>query len=120
MSKITLTRVVVSIASFTLAIAALVFAASVVVRAGWSQPVSLSGFAWIVPVVAGITVGLLGWLVLSDAHRSEGSATPNASEQGCPACGRSVMRSWRLCPYCGSFIESEEPPTSAGYASAKR
>jgi len=119
-SKITLTRIVISIASLMLAIAALIFVASLVARTGPSQRISLGGFAWVIPVVAGVTVGLLGWLLLSDARRSEFDTRRASEEQGCPSCGRRVMRNWRLCPYCGSFIESEEPKSAAGYAPVER
>ena len=120
MSKTMLTRVLVSVVSFALAIAALMFAASIVARTGSAHSVSLGAFAWIVPVAAGMAVGLLGWLLLSDARRSESDSRFSADELGCPNCGRGVMRSWRLCPYCGAFIESEDPQSVAGYASVKR
>ena len=120
MSKTTLTRVLFSVVSFAVAITALMFAASIVARTGLSNSVSLGAFAWIVPVVAGMAVGLHGWLLLSDARRSESDSQFASDEQGCPTCGRGVMKSWRLCPYCGSFIGSEDRQNAAGYAPVKR
>jgi len=66
---------------------------------------------WIVPIVAGTTVGVLSWLLLGgdDIVDSGDSARPTVS---CPVCGTELLEEWRLCPYCG--VQSDEASKEIG------
>jgi hypothetical protein len=114
------TRVFISAIGGVLALVALVFVTVIVIRTGASHPIPLGGFAWIVPVVAGMTVGLLGWLLLGGVMRPEAAEPILSDETGCPACGRVVRDNWRLCPYCGAFIESDDTGVDSRYVAARR
>lgn len=60
---------------------------------------------WVVPLVAGATVGVLSWLLLGGDYAPEASETgPHRVE--CPVCGTELLQEWRLCPYCG--VKSEK------------
>lgn len=55
---------------------------------------------WIVPLIAGGSVGVLAWLLLADP--TTGSRTTDVrATVSCATCGVEVLEGWRLCPYCG-------------------
>lgn len=58
----------------------------------------------ITPLVFGVSVGAIVWLVLSVAARAD--IKPRNKE--CQSCGSSVLDDWRLCPDCGNFIETTD------------
>jgi hypothetical protein len=114
------TRAVISAAGGALALVFLGVVTFEIAQTGTSQPIQLGAFTWIVPVVAGLTVGILGWLLLSGLMGPDTPEPIVSEDLGCPSCGRSVRGSWRLCPYCGAFIECEDPGSHRRYASARR
>jgi hypothetical protein len=61
-------------------------------------------FTLVAPLVVGVMVGLLGWLVLG-TKREVGAKSP---DKACDNCGSSVLDDWRLCPECGTLIESAD------------
>lgn len=64
------------------------------------------GVAWLVPIVAGSLVGVLAWLLLAETQQPT-SPEDSAESSNCSSCGSKVLDGWRLCPYCGRFIEVE-------------
>lgn len=57
---------------------------------------------WLLPLIAGSMVGLAAWLLLSDVGTTP---TPRKSAAKCASCDAQVFENWRLCPYCGSFVD---------------
>lgn len=53
----------------------------------------------IIPVVSLLLIVGVTWYLLTRGPDDAGSAQ---SYVQCSVCGRSVLREWRLCPYCGS------------------
>jgi len=69
---------------------------------GWAQLYSLGVLEWIVPIVAGASVGAVAWMILG---AMPGAAEPPLhTEEACPACGRLILDDWRLCPHCGTLV----------------
>jgi hypothetical protein len=71
--------------------------------ADWALYPVLTVADWLLPAVIGVAVGLCLWLATAP-RKSEGAAVPR--ESACANCGRPVLDDWRLCPECGSLIES--------------
>lgn len=72
----------------------------------------IAGPGWLIPIVAGGIVGTLAWVLLSgnDHVEPDPTTTPTAT---CPSCDSQVLSDWRLCPYCGRFVdESQEGDAS--------
>ena len=92
---------VVAIASALLVLAWLVAAFD---TGGSSDPVSASSaLVLAVPVVVLLVIGGLTWFLLTRDVEADGDAE---SYVECPSCGRSILREWRLCPYCGARAQS--------------
>lgn len=108
MTRIPLIRVAAA-ALGGLAAATALFGLLIVADAGRGFPrVASSTPGWVVPLAAGGLVGAIAWLLLSDrGSQREGSTQPQSTL--CSSCGSPVMSDWRLCPYCGHFIEAEQP-----------
>jgi hypothetical protein len=80
----------------------------VALQVGDSQFSRLLGpvvLAWAIPLTVGAAVGLSAWMLL-DGTTPDGPDLVH-SETVCPACGRTVLKDWRLCPHCGSFIVAD-------------
>lgn len=61
---------------------------------------------WVLPLIAGASVGVAAWLVLGTIpEETEDRFRP--SESACPWCGKPVRDDWRLCPHCGNLIEAD-------------
>jgi len=69
------------------------------------------GLGWLVPLVAGLIVGALSWLLLND--RAEDDPRQLGERTLCALCGSPVLEDWRLCPYCGSFLKDGDAPHEA-------
>ena len=92
---------VVAIASALLVLAWLVAAFD---TSGSSDPVSASSaLVLAVPVVVLLVIAGLTWFLLTRDVEADGDAE---SYVECPSCGRSILREWRLCPYCGARTQS--------------
>ena len=74
--------------------------------------IASTGVGWALPLIAGGVVGVLAWTLLVDRTHPRGE-TPKRLEVACPTCGRPVLESWRLCPYCGAFTGEVAPMTDA-------
>jgi len=100
---------VLTIASALLALTWLVAAFD---TGGSSDPVSASSaLVLAVPVVVLLVIGGLTWFLLTRDVEADSDAE---SYVECPSCGRSILREWRLCPYCGARTQSAPRTGEAG------
>jgi hypothetical protein len=70
---------------------------------GFSECSGAVGCGLIIPILAGLVIGGVLWLLSaqtpkSDSHRVSGGGTR------CTCCGDAVMAGWRLCPSCGGRL----------------
>lgn len=72
---------------------------------GLARLYNLGVLEWIVPIVAGASVGVCAWLVLKALPEDTEASTH--TEEACPACGRLILDDWRLCPHCGTLVEPD-------------
>lgn len=103
MNRAAFMRVAAAVAGGLAAVAALAFL--VVASTGGSSGISIArGAGWVVPLVAGGTVGTLSWLLLAgdDGHDEDDTGRVTVC---CPTCGNELLSDWRLCPYCGGSNE---------------
>lgn len=70
---------------------------------GGSAPIA---WTWTIPIASLLVIVSVTWLLLSQKPRESGTG-PRVYDS-CPSCERSVMRDWRLCPYCGEVLENRE------------
>lgn len=74
---------------------------------GFTHCTAATGFGWLLPVLTGVLVaGASG--VLLRQERSESPAPPE--DRRCETCGKPVLESWRMCPYCGSVEAPDGAP----------
>jgi len=63
-------------------------------------------FGWAIPLVALFVIVAVTWLLLArDTYRPEDDETVYVN---CETCGHSVLREWRLCPYCGAQLQEAQ------------
>lgn len=90
-------------------VAALLAVAGIVAMLGADAEVARIGQTvplwWLVGIATAAIVGALAW-VLMDGRGGE--QQPRETPRQCPWCGRGILRPWRMCPYCGGMIESDE------------
>jgi hypothetical protein len=109
-SRLSAKRVLVFAAGMALALALGIAA----LQLGDARVAALIGpeaIEWVVPLTAGAVVGLAAWMLLDGSTPSPPDSLHAETE--CPACGRAVLRDWRLCPHCGAFIVAEDEGTPA-------
>lgn len=67
---------------------------------------------WTIPLASVFVIAGLAWLLLSQPP--QGPLDIDAARfVDCPACGRSVLADWRLCPYCGSSLAATSASAGA-------
>ena len=71
---------------------------------GFSECSGVAGTGWVVPILAGLVIGAILWLLSAQAPKYDDGRAIAASAE-CPECGSSVRTSWRLCPECGVRLE---------------
>lgn len=77
---------------------------------------AMSGpFGWAIPIATGFVIVGVGWLLLSQKPGDRDERGGGLRSVSCPACSRSVLTDWRLCPYCGAVLG---PGADAGGTSA--
>jgi high-affinity Fe2+/Pb2+ permease len=89
-----------------LVVAAVLFGAVVAINGsrGFESCSGLLGCGWIVPLLAGLVIGGVLWLLSGESPKyDDGSESPDESAT-CGSCGDPVMEAWRLCPGCGSHL----------------
>ena len=70
---------------------------------GFSASAAGTALGWMIPVFAGVVVGIMAWLLLADS-RAMDAPGPSLTDT-CSECGRPVASDWRLCPYCGAITQ---------------
>jgi hypothetical protein len=60
-----------------------------------------------VGLVAALVIGTLAWFLLDAGELPGGSDEPE--ERRCPGCNRAILQQWRMCPYCGTMLDSGDP-----------
>lgn len=99
------------------AVAALALAFLRLVGEGWLTNGSAiaSPLGWTLPLMTAFVVVGVAWLLMSQSHGKADDDGFDMSTVACPACGSSVLREWRLCPYCTVALDDdaghEEPQT---------
>ncbi len=60
---------------------------------------------WMVSVLAGMLLGLVGLLLFEPPIDAPGSDV--LKDTSCAACGKQIIEEWRLCPHCGQLLECD-------------
>lgn len=102
-------QLVLAVLGVTLGLATLAGLALLLGR-GRSFPAATaaSPLGWTVPLVSLFVILGVTWLLLSQTPRDPEAGSFRYSP--CSECGRSVLRDWRLCPYCGSMLDPTDDP----------
>jgi hypothetical protein len=58
--------------------------------------------AYVVPVIVLLSALGAAWYFLTRVARE--SSFDDAPRVDCDSCGRTILREWRLCPYCGARV----------------
>lgn len=74
---------------------------------GFSSCSGAVGYGWITPVLAGVIIGIVLWLLSGVTPKSKYNDDPIGEEREvfCASCGDAVMSDWRLCPSCGNRLD---------------
>jgi hypothetical protein len=110
-SRLFIRRFGLAVLGGLMAVSVLVAVVAQVDEFGFVRPYNLGLLEWVVPVIAGVAVAAVAWLVL-EGLPEEDEDLPHAAAS-CPACGRLILDDWRLCPHCGTLVE-DAPVRSAG------
>ncbi len=60
---------------------------------------------WTIPLLAGLLVAGVAWLLLAEDDSDPQRGSPLAVR--CSDCGHPVADEWRLCPYCGALNRAD-------------
>ncbi len=69
---------------------------------GWAGFTLTAPAGWLAPILAVAIIGGVAWALLGQEPRDRDHM--NVSHDSCPACGRSILGQWRMCPYCGEML----------------
>jgi hypothetical protein len=64
-------------------------------------------FGWGVPLVALFVIVAVTWFLL--ARDKPDDTDDEDLYVTCDSCGHSILREWRLCPYCGAQLREWNP-----------
>lgn len=53
---------------------------------------------WVVPLGVLFIIVAVSWFLLAQDPPERGT---DSAYVLCPACGKAILRDWRMCPYCG-------------------
>lgn len=77
---------------------------------GFSGTTASSPLGWALPIVAGLLIGGVAWMLLFTApNYSDDDEDEMRHSVPCPGCDQPVMADWRMCPYCGRILGFERP-----------
>jgi len=97
-------RRLVAVATIASALLALAWLVAAFDSGGSSDAASTTSVVVLaVPVVVLLAIAALTWFVLAREADSDRDEEPYVE---CRLCGRSILREWRLCPYCGARTQS--------------
>jgi hypothetical protein len=71
-----------------------------------------SGVGWTIPIASVFVIIGVTWLLLSQSPRDHAGESDLYAP--CPTCGHSVLRDWRLCPYCGAMLDRPDAAGTSG------
>lgn len=77
---------------------------------GFAHCTAATGFGWLLPVLTGLLVAAASGALLRQ-DRSDPPGLP--ADRRCEECGKPVLESWRMCPYCGSVEAHGGAPTAS-------
>ena len=69
-----------------------------------------SGPFVVIPLLLLLAIAGVTWFLLARDTQPDADPVPYVE---CSTCGRSILREWRLCPYCGSRISQSSAIESA-------
>jgi hypothetical protein len=97
-----LTRLLMAVA-VAVATVVLLFFALVTLNGGlgFAGSTGTSPVGWSIPLLSGVLIGGMAWMLLVRAPNYTDEETPQQRSIPCPSCHKPVMADWRLCPYCG-------------------
>ena len=64
-------------------------------------------WGWIVPLVAGVVLGLVVVLLLDGEDLTDESKSRELKSSSCASCGSAIIDEWRMCPDCGELLECD-------------
>jgi hypothetical protein len=97
-------RIVTVAASTVVCLAAVAALMLAGLETGFSGTVLVGPLGWIAPLVTVLVVGAAAWALLGDAEPGVNDGSAMHTEP-CGSCGRDVLEGWRMCPYCGAWLE---------------
>ena len=97
-----------------LAFAGILLALLVLINSGWGfiGCTGLTPFGWIIPLVAGIVLGLVVMLLMEHEEQNDqdGQSPARLRATTCASCNGPVIDEWRLCPHCGAMRTCDVEP----------
>lgn len=94
---------VMGIIAVCVAVAALILVVNA--DAGLEGSTGTARYGWLAPLVAASVIGVVAWLLLGESSDHDDQPPSPSQTSVCPECGRSVLKQWRMCPYCGEMLE---------------
>lgn len=93
-----------------LAVAGLLLAVLFILNAGrgFAGSTVATPLGWTIPLIAGVLVAGLSWLLLADRGRFDDPVPDPPATVTCVECGQPCLSTWRLCPYCGTMLGARE------------
>lgn len=61
---------------------------------------------WVVPLGVLFVIVAVSWFLLAQDTPEPGT---DSAYVLCPACGKAILRDWRMCPYCGERAARVDP-----------
>jgi hypothetical protein len=112
MDRKTLTRLLLAVAGAAAAVVVLFFVlVALNGGSGFAGSTGATPLGWAIPLLSGLVIGGVAWMLLFQAPNYTGSADASRRPVPCPSCEKPVMADWRLCPYCGRTLPRIDVPS---------